>query len=73
MGDDKHPLEMEARMFWCAASAYRHLVRDRAAAEEIAEALDEIDVLALLTNWPQIFERANAMLPVPKRKKEMVR
>ena len=73
MGDDKHPLEMEARMFWCAASAYRQLVREGAEAPEIIDALDEIDVLALWTGWPQIFDRANAMLPVPKRKKEMVR
>lgn len=73
MGDDKHPLEMEARMFWCAASAYRRLVKDKAPDKEIEEALDEIDLLVMWTGWPQIFDRANAMLPAPKRKKEMVR
>lgn len=73
MGGDKHPLEMEARMFWCAASAYRRLVNGKAPDKEIEEALDEIDVLAMWTNWPQIFSRVNAMLPEAKRKKEMVR
>lgn len=73
MGDDKHPLEMEARMFWCCASAYRRLVRIGAPDKEVSEALDEVDWLAMWTGWPQIFSRVNAMLPEAKRKKEMVR
>lgn len=64
-------LDQSAYMFWCVAKQLREWEREYGPPKDILQALDEIDVLADYTEWPQILTRCNEVLPKLRRKKEL--
>jgi hypothetical protein len=60
--DNRHPLEMEARMYWSASCTFHRLAASTASDKEIEHALDEIEVIMNYTDWPSLKERCRVLL-----------
>ena len=59
---NRHPLEMEARMFWAASSEFHRVVHSDAPDKAVADALDDIEVIMQYTDWPPLKDRCQALL-----------
>jgi hypothetical protein len=60
--DTRHPLEMEARMYWSASMAFHRTAASDAPDKEVEQALDEIEIIMNYTDWPSLKERCRVLL-----------
>lgn len=61
--DNRHPLEMEAKMYWSACSALKEATRSLTAPDDaVREHMDEISIIETYTDWPPLKERCKAIL-----------